>query len=187
MKPANCLPFVVLICLYCTITTTIFAQPVTAIQWDRDTVSAVTARNGQQQFLDELRGVNKKTTTYVSMSTAKLKDIMDHCAAAGIDSVQFMITMIRAQDTAHYIRNNPRLTTTQKRDLIGRQMLILRVPRAAFNEESFGWLHRGNKVLTGLLANGLILLNPVYWGLPADKDYYYFSAGTICPPPSSCG
>lgn len=176
----------VLICLYFINSVNVFAQPVTAIQWDRDTVSAATARNGQQRFLDELRGAGKRTTTYVSMSTAKLKDIMDHCATAGIDSVQFMITMIRAQDTAHYIRNNPRLTTAQKRELIGRQMLILRVPRTAFNEESFGWLQRGSRVLMGLLAHGLILLNPVYWGLPADSDYYYFSTGTICPPPSSC-
>jgi len=176
----------ILICLVTSLKS--FSQSYPAIDWNRDTVSATVATGGQGKFINDMGASGKKSTTYVTFDVAKLKTIMDNCAANGVANVQFMIVYIRAEDTARYASLHPGMTTNEKKDIIGRQSLILKVPSTAFfntTQKSGAMIPKDNPLMIALLAAGLVPLDQPYGNLPFAGSVY-FGTGTICPPPASC-
>src|SRR4029079_867284 len=99
-------------------------------------------------------------TTQVNLPVDKLKDIMDACAANGIDMGKVMIVSIRQEDITHYSYNNPGLSDANKADLIGRQILVFRVPRRAFAGAAGSKINisKSNPLMLSLAGSGLIWL-----------------------------
>lgn len=163
------------------------------MDWSKDTLSETTAKNAQYQFRNEWSGAGKKTSASVTMPVSKLNAIMEACAAKGITEVDFLIVKIRAEDADHYARQKPGMSENDKKDMIGRQMLVVKVPREAFFPGSSG--SRINKAIPGnnplmlsLLGAGLFQIeNPEGTTDTQKKSSLYFSIAKICPPPSICG
>lgn len=157
------------------------------IEWQKDTVSVEAATKAQARFKTELNNSGKKATMKVSMEVAKLKQIMDALASRGVTNVTFHIVMIRKEDTAQYARRNPGLTTAARNDLIGRQQLVIRVPRSAFSIPMGSRQQaRSSTLMASMLLMGLMPLENNFPGLPDASEDVYFGIGTICPPPASC-
>ena len=157
------------------------------IEWQKDTVSVEAATKAQARFKTELNNSGKKATMKVSMEVAKLKQIMDALASRGVTNVTFHIVMIRKEDTAQYARRNPGLTTAARNDLIGRQQLVIRVPRTAFSIPMGSRQQaRSSTLMASMLLMGLMPLENNFPGLPDASEDVYFGIGTICPPPASC-
>jgi len=176
------------VCIYLLVSAPVLSQ---SIDWNADTVSFSTANTAQSKFISDLKNAGRKPTTYVTFDVNKLKDILDNCAAKGVTSIQFMIVYIRTEDTARYASQHPGLSNNDRKDLIGRQTLVIKAPRSAFfsemqNQKSGAMISKNNPLMISLLAAGLIEIGQPYGGLHFASGDIYFSTGTICPPPASC-
>jgi hypothetical protein len=156
------------------------------IDFKTDTVSFDAANQAQSKFKNDLSSSGKKATSNVSIQVAKLKEIVDACAAKGIANVSFLIVSLRKEDTAQYCKHNPGMSSTDKNDLVGRQQLIIRVPRSAFFTSAAKVGKNQSSLMMSLLLMGLIRLDSPYGDLPLTDGDMYFGLGTICPPPSIC-
>ena len=170
-----------------------YGQKTQKIDWAKDTISAKDAKNGQYKFRSEWNGAGKKTTAAVTLPVDKLKDIMDACTEKGIGEIQIYIVMIRPEDVNHFAAFRPGMSESDKRDMIGRQSVVLKVPRAAFFD---GASQSGSKIsvpktnplMLSLLGAGLFQIeNPGKQEAAFVEEYVYFSIAVICPPPASCG
>ena len=170
----------------------VFSQTGRNINWQMDTLSEATARGAQSKFRNDWSNAGKKTSAFITLPVAKLKDIMDACTAKGIGEVRVFIVTIRPEDLDYYARQRPGLTDSEKADMLDRQMLVIKVPRAAFFQGGSGFkksIPGNNPLMLSLLGSGLFLIdNPEIFGIaPFSDSFIYFSFGEICPPPSSCG
>ncbi len=158
------------------------------IDWSKDTISANAATSASTKLRNELNNAGKKATKIISLPVDKLKEIMDACAANGVADVKVLIVSIGAEDAEHYGKRNPEFSAADKKDIIGRQTVIIRVPRAAFAEASGSGkiTPLNNKLMVSLLTAGLVMLDKPFAELPQRGDDIYFSIGNICPPPTSC-
>ncbi len=165
------------------------AQKTTRIDWSKDTISSTSANNAQRNFANALNGTGKKASSVISLPVDKMKDIMDACSANGIATVKVMVVSIRQEDVAHYEKNNPGISATDKTELVGRQTLVIRVPRRAFAAAAGSGMNipKNNPIITSLLASGFFPFAAELAGMaPGSGDDYFFSFGQICPPPNSC-
>jgi len=165
----------------------IYSGTAQSLDLGKDTISIVQVKAAHEKYKQDMKTAGKKATTFVTFGVETLKEIIDRCSAAGLDSIQFLICTIRSSDTAQYAGNHPGLSSASKRDLIGRQYLIIQVKRSAFAGQSGSRIGRPSfqSSIISLLISGFVLLDKPY-GMPAASDYLYFGAGTICPPPASC-
>ncbi|HSU27213.1 MAG TPA: hypothetical protein VLJ68_02450 [Chitinophagaceae bacterium] len=165
------------------------AQKTYRIDWSKDTISSTNANNAQRNFANALNGTGKKASSVINLPVDKMKDIMDACSANGIATVKVMVVSIRQEDVEHYEKNNPGISATDKTDLVGRQTLVIRVPRRAFAGAAGSGIKvpKNNPILTSLLASGFFPFAAELAGMPAGGgDDIFFSFGQICPPPNSC-
>jgi hypothetical protein len=158
-----------------------------SISLGRDTISATAAQNAQSKFKNDLNACGKKSTSMVTFDVGQLNDIIQQCRLNSIYKVQFVIATLQVKDTAHYLRHHPGLTTSEKADLIGKQTLLIKVPRAAFSgfSQSGSYIPKESQLMLSLLAAGLVNVDRPYGKLLLADDMY-FEIGTICPPPSIC-
>src|SRR5688572_18175632 len=163
----------------------IYSGTAQSLDLGKDTISIVQVKAAHEKYKQEMKTAGKKATTFVSFGVETLKEIIDRCSAAGLDSIQFLIGTIRSNDTAQYAGNHPGMSAAAKRDLIGRQYLIIKVKRSAFMGQVGSRRPSFHCSLISLLVSAFVLLDNPY-GLPAESDSVYFGAGTICPPPASC-
>ena len=165
----------------------IYSAAAQSLDLAKDTISMAQAKAAHEKYKQEMKNAGKKATTYVTFSVETLNEIISRCKSAGIDSIQFLISTIGTKDTAQYSGRNPGLSATAKKDLIGRQNLIIRVNRAAFFGPSGSQILRPvfSSGIVSLLSSGFVLLDTPD-GFIRDSDYVYLSAGIICPPPASC-
>lgn len=156
------------------------------LDWGTDTVSAGAAASSATKFRSDLNNAGKKATKIVTLPVDKLKEILDACSANGVTDIKAMIVTIRADDTAQYSKRNPGMTAAEKKDIIGRQTIILRVPRKAFGPSGSRINVPGNNpLMLSLLAAGMVVMdNPT--GVASADEEVYFGLGIICPPPTSC-
>lgn len=151
-----------------------------------DTVSWDAAIKSQARFKSDLVNANKKATSQITMSVSKISEVMSTLSALGITNVTFLIVTIRKEDTANYAKRHPGISNAARNDLIGRQQLLLRVPRAAFiqQQQGSGKIIRPNRLI---IAMTLLGISPIdyYTGVYGSGDLY-LGLGTICPPPASC-
>jgi hypothetical protein len=110
---------------------------------------------------------------------------MDACDANNITEVSVMIITIRQSDLVQARKHNLGVTDDQ---LKGSQMLVFRVPRRAFTGATGAKINvsNNNGLMFSLLGAGLVLLESPYTDLPFSNDDFFFSLGSICPPPTSC-
>lgn len=157
-----------------------------AINWDTDTVSILDAKKSQARYRADLVNARKKATTRVTMDVAKLNELFTILSAKGVQDVQFLMVTIRKEDTARYAKRNPGLSNSDRNDLIGRQQVLIRVPRAAFEPaQGLGKNSRGGALMTALLLMGWSPLEGGIAGSTSDDDLF-LEFGAICPPPGSC-
>ena len=179
-----CIPSLLIVFLFCSKTG--HSQMKTGIDFTKDTVSFNDANQANFKFKNDMNTIGRKATGTMTVEVAKLKEIVDACAAKGIQNVKFMLGFIRKEDTAHYSKRNPGLSATDRNDLIGRQQLIIRVPRSAFFNATGRISIKSSSLMTALLSIGLIQLDKPYYDSPTGEDDLYFTLGGICPPPSIC-
>ena len=180
---SNCKPAVIFVFLFILI----YSGTAQSLNMGKDTISIAQAKATHEKYKQEMKNAGKKATTFVTFGVETLKEIIDRCSSAGVDSIQFLICTIRSNDTAQYAGNHPGLSSAAKRDLIGRQYLIIKVKRSAFMGQAGSRINRPSfqSSIISLLVSGFVLLDKPY-GITAEADYLYFGAGTICPPPASC-
>lgn len=161
------------------------AQVPGGIDLSRDTVSKANAIGARNTYLNSLRGHGNKATERIRIPVAKLKEVMDACAAANITDVSVMVITIRQNDLVQARKQNPGVSDDQ---LKGAQMLVFRVPRRAFAAKMGASIRvPSNKgLMLSLLGAGLMLLDSPMEELPWGEDDLYFGFGGICPPPTSC-
>ncbi|HVE60960.1 MAG TPA: hypothetical protein VNA26_04025, partial [Chitinophagaceae bacterium] len=104
-------------------------------------------------------------------------------AENNVENVQFLLAVIRPEDTTTYFHKRPSLGKMDKHKIVNRQTLIIKVPRKAAAQLT-GTNKGFQKFQLAMLAFGYIKLDQEY-GL-VDEDYIYFDIGFICPPPSDC-
>ncbi|HEY9363798.1 MAG TPA: hypothetical protein VIQ00_11085 [Chitinophagaceae bacterium] len=176
---------------YCILIFTCYALPAFCvaqnIDWDMDTVSQATATGSHGQYVSDQNGSRRKSTSSVAFSVDKLNTVVDHCKQIGINDIKFMIVTLRSQDIQQYSRRYPGMDERDKRDLVGRQALIIEVPREAFPVagEEAKIKSQKNSLTVSLLSMGLIQLDGIFETSPATRSIY-FSIGVICPPPTPC-
>jgi len=180
---SNCKPAVIFVFLFILI----YSGTAQSLNMGKDTISIAQAKATHEKYKQEMKNAGKKATTFVTFGVETLKEIIDRCSSTGVDSIQFLICTIRSNDTAQYAGNHPGLSSAAKRDLIGRQYLIIKVKRSAFMGQAGSRINRPSfqSSIISLLVGGFVLLDKPY-GITAEADYLYFGAGTICPPPASC-
>lgn len=176
------LPFFVMFSL------SLSAQKTNKIDWSRDTVSKADAIGAKNTFLNTVRASGQKNATErINLPVDKLKEIVDACAAYNVTDLVVMIVTLRQSDVEHYKKNNPGTIATDS-DIKGSQMLVFRVPRQAFAGAAGAKtnLSGNNPLMISLLSAGLVRLEAAYNDTPFASGDYYFSFGSICPPPNSC-
>ncbi len=156
------------------------------LDFKNDTISSANVSLAASKYKSDLTTAGKKATNSIRIEVDKLKEILDACAAKGIANVSFMIVSIRKEDTAQYGRRNPGLSATDRNDLVGRQQLIIRVPRSAFAASLGKAGGMQGSLMMSLLLMGLVPLDNPLADLPPSSDDLFFSLGSICPPPSIC-
>ena len=134
------------------------------INWDRDTISNDNATKSKDRFHSTFQGGKRKTTRTVSFDVQELKSVIDYVLNQGDSVIQFQFALLREDDTAKYISLHPELTDSDKRDLINRPILLIKVPREVMLQKNFG-------------ASA---------PAPLSSASVYLSIGKICPPPSTC-
>lgn len=168
---------------------TIQAQRMTKIDWAKDTISRADAIAAKNTYLNTIRGSGQRNATQqINLPVEKLKEIIDACASSNVSDVAVMIITLRQNDIAHYRKNNPSSEASDN-DLKGGQMLVFKIPRMAFADAAKAKVNlSGNPSLAAsLLSAGLVQLKEGYQETPFASGYLYFSFGSICPPPTSCG
>ena len=156
------------------------------IDWTKDTITETAAVAARYRINNDLNAAGRKSTQFISMNVMKLKEVVDACAAAGITDLKFWLTAIRREDVAQYALRHPNMTEPQKNDLVGRQILVIKVPRSIFKspmQQGSGFIHGLSPLMLGLLGSGFIPLDLKDFAAAGDT---YLSFGTICPPPDSC-
>ncbi|MFN2438990.1 MAG: hypothetical protein ABR503_07305 [Chitinophagaceae bacterium] len=158
-----------------------FAQK--KFDWSRDTLSTQSASNRVEKYRTHFEKDLRNITPTIFMPVEKLKAIVDVCAENNVENVQFLLAVIRSEDTTSYFHKRPSLARTDRHKIINRQTLILKIPRKAAAQLT-GITNRFQKFQLSMLAFGYIRVDKEY-GL-VDEDYIYFDIGFICPPPSDC-
>ena len=157
------------------------------IDWDKDTISADATISSAIKYRTDLNNAGKKASKIVILPVDKLKDIMDACYANGVTEVKAVFVTIRSEDVENYSSRHSGMSAAEKRDVIGRQTLVLRVPRKAFLESgSKITIPNNNPLMLSLLAAGLVVMEVPMKDLAGSGDDIYFEFGAICPPPNSC-
>ncbi len=161
------------------------AQKFDKIDLSKDTISRTNAIGARNTFANSLRSGGNKATDRIKLPVDKLKEIMDACDANNITEVSVMIITIRQNDLVQARKHNLGATDDQ---LKGSQMLVFRVPRRAFTGATGAKINvsNNNGLMFSLLGAGLVLLESPYTDLPFGSDDFFFSLGSICPPPTSC-
>jgi hypothetical protein len=180
----NTLRYFILVCICYALPGFSYAQN---IDWDMDTVSQTAATGSHGKYVDDQKKSKRKSTSFVTFNADKLKTIVDQCKQNGIENIQFMIVTLRPEDVAKYARRYNNLTENDRQELVGRQALIIKVPREAFltEGEEAKINSQKNSLRVSLLGLGLIQLDGILEADPAAGSIY-FSIGVICPPPSPC-
>ncbi len=157
------------------------------IDWAKDTLSQTDALGARMTYENTIKGSGQKPTLQINLQVDKLKEIMDACNANNIYNVAVMIITLRQQDVQRYKNLNPGTTATDN-EIKGSQMLVFKVPRAAFAGMTGAKINtpKNNSLMVSLLSAGLVVLDDTYADLPFGRDDIYLSFGTICPPPTSC-
>jgi len=160
------------------------------IDWANDTISKTDAIAAKLNYLNNIRGGgNANATEQINLPVDKLKEILDACAANNITNVSVVFIKLRSNDVAHFKRLNPAAVDN---DLKGSQMLVFKVPRNAFAGAKGAKINVGqtSPLMLSLMAAGLVLVDSGNIEAPATPPggagNYYFSFGSICPPPASC-
>jgi hypothetical protein len=153
------------------------------IDWKTDTLNTTSAKNRVEKYRTYFEKDQRSITPTIFMPVEKLKAILDVCAQNNIKNVQFLLAVIRLEDTATYFPKRPALAKADKQKLINRPTLIVKVPRRAAVQLA-GTRQAFQKFMVSMLALGHIYVDKEF-GF-ADEDYIYFDIGFICPPPSDC-
>lgn len=159
------------------------------IDWNTDTLSSNAASSSATRFRTDLNNAGRKATKIITLQVDKLKEIMDACYSNGVTDIKVLIIMLRVEDTARYSKRNPGMTAAEKRDIIGRQTIVLKVPRRAFGSSQSGSginINRNNPLMLSLLAAGMFVLDKPVENITMAEGDIYFELGLICPPPTSC-
>jgi hypothetical protein len=164
------------------ITFNLHAQGFSKIDLSKDTISMADANASRTEYRNGVRG---RATEKISLPVDKLKEVLDACAAKGIEKVDVLIGKVRPGDIAHYKNFN---RDANDNDLLGIQVIILRVPRRAFAGQMGAKINltKNNPLMLSLLTAGLALVDAEKVGLTGSGEDLYFSFGSICPPPTSC-
>lgn len=168
--------------LSCSISVNTSAQGMSKIDFSRDTISKFNANAQRNHFINNVTG---KATPRISLPVDKLKEIMDACSANGISEVDVLIGKIRDLDINHYKKFNANANDAQ---LLGSQIIIIRVPRRAFAGKMAASINlsNSNPLMLSLLSAGLVMVDAKTVGITETGGDIYFSFGGICPPPNSC-
>jgi hypothetical protein len=164
------------------------AQSKRSIDWNTDTIAASAASSSATKFRSDLNNAGKKATKIISLPVDKLKEIMDACAANGVTDIKVLIVTLRVEDTAQYSKHNPGMTASEKKDIIGRQTIVIRVPRKAFGSGESGSriiIPGKSSLMLSLLTAGMLVIDKPS-EVPYGADDIFFEFGSICPPPTSC-
>lgn len=153
------------------------------IDWNKDTISTNTATNRVEKYRSFFEKDQRSITPTIYVPVEKLKAIVDVCAVNNIQNVQFLLAVIRPEDTTTYFQKRPSLARADKQKVINRQTLIIKIPRKAALQLA-GTKTSYQKFVLSMLGFGYIQLEKEY-GL-FDENYIYFDIGFICPPPSDC-
>ncbi|MEO5947553.1 MAG: hypothetical protein ABIP79_12105 [Chitinophagaceae bacterium] len=162
------------------------------LDWANDTISKGDAIGGKNSYLNTIRGSGQNATEQINLPVDKLKEIIDACAANNISTVAVMIISLRQSDIQRYKKNNPDIPSNLKdSDLKGRQMIVIKVPRSAFTapmsqKGAKSNSRVANSLSASLLSAGLVQIKELYKELPFASGSYYFSFGSMCPPPAAC-
>jgi hypothetical protein len=161
--------------------------PAQGLSLGRDTISVGAARGIYGSFRSNQANQGLKATQVVKFNITQLQALMERCRNAGYGEIQFVIATLRVQDIAHYLGHHPGLDDGSQKELIGRQILLVRVPRAAFGlaQQRKPAKLNDNRLMISLSAIGLTWLDKPY-NLSVETDYLYFEIGNICPPPGTC-
>ncbi|MDQ3682243.1 MAG: hypothetical protein M3352_04110 [Bacteroidota bacterium] len=151
--------------------------------WSRDTLSSHSASNRLEKYRNHFEKDPRNITPTIFIPVEKLKAIVDICAENNVENVQFLLAVIRPEDTTIYFHKRPSLARMDKHKIINRQTLIIKIPRRAAAQLT-GATNGFQKFLLSMLAFGYIKVDNEY-GL-FDDEFIYFDIGFICPPPSDC-
>ena len=172
-----------IICVvFFSIASTAFGQK-KRFDWSRDTLSSHSVNNRLEKYRNHFERDLRNITPTIFIPVEKLKAILDVCAENNIQNVQFLLAVIRPEDTSTYFKKRPSLAKADKQKIVNRQTLIIKIPRSAALKLT-GIKTGYQKFLVSMLAFGYIKVNNEY-GL-VDDDFIYFDIGFICPPPSDC-
>ena len=161
------------------------AQITGKLDFSKDTIPQKEAKAANDSYQNTITGSGQRASKQVMLPVEKLKAIVDACAANNINNITVLFATIRDKDIAHYRKHNPEVTSTNSQ-IIGRQILIFKIPRRAFASTS-GSSQMGNSpLMTSLLLMGLYQINTAAYDLPFAEDNIYLTFGTICPPPAAC-
>lgn len=149
-----------------------------------DTLAMRNADAAKRNYLNNIRGGgNPNATEQIGIPLDKLKYIVDACSSAGLTKLSFVIIKIRGEDLAFFKHHNPDASESQ---LLGSQMLVIKVPRRVFAGAAAAGIMNGKPLLLNLAMAGLYTLEHHFADLPYGSGDLYLSFGTICPPPTSC-
>lgn len=153
-------------------------------------ISIVTSVHAQTLMADTISkstaDLRRTNSTVVNFDASRLNSILASCVSKGVSTVQFLFATIREQDTTRYFSKHSNVAKEDRRSIIGKATLLLRVPRRAFNL-SFNEDPLKNRVIKQMMGAGFILLDAPYGGSPSGiSGDLYFDIGTVCPPPSNC-
>lgn len=157
------------------------------IDWNVDTISESSATGSHGQYMSDQAASRRKSTKSITFNVDKLSAVVDQCKQKGIKDLKFWIITLRDQDVEQYSRHYPGIPDSDKKDLKGRQALIIEVPREAFPEAGDGAKVNFQKssLTVSLLGMGIIKLDGINETNLATGSIY-FSIGVICPPPTPC-
>jgi hypothetical protein len=164
------------------------AQKETKIDWKNDIVSKGAVDSATKLYVNNIKGGGQPNATkQINLPVDKLKEILDSCAAHYVTDIAVIIISLRASDVARYRRLNPGSEATDAQ-IKGSQMLVFKVPSRAFGNAAGAKINlsKNNPFMMSLLSTGLVFMDSPYSELQGINTDYYFSFGTICPPPASC-
>ncbi len=171
------------LCLVCINTTFTGYGQNKKFDWKRDTLNSISATDRVEKYRTYFEKDQRNITPTIYIPVEKLKAILDVCAENNIKNVQFLLAVIRPEDTATYFHKRSSLAKTDRHKIINRQTLIVKIPRRAAVKLA-GSSQAVPNFMVSMLAFGYIKVDNEY-GL-TDEDFMYFDIGFICPPPSDC-
>lgn len=131
-------------------------------------------------------GLRRTQSTAVNFSVAKLNNLLTTCLNEGINEVQFIFVKIREQDTERYLSRHSDRAPADRRSLVGKPTLLIKVPRSAFHLALNEDPEKNDKVKSMMAGGFFPLSNSHVRSLFSNESYLYFDSGVICPPPSDC-